>query len=502
MNEVADRRLNVGGCARTLAVMVLAWSALGCSDAGAIQAFPGAEGYGAGSTGGRGGVVYHVTSLADSGTGSLRACIEASGPRTCIFRIGGTITVNSKFDVNNGRLTIAGQTAPGGGIQLRLSDRSKYRIMNINASDVIIRHVRFRRGATALAAYPSGTCCGDTVQISGQRVILDHVTLSFGTDENLELYQANDVTVQNSIISYGLRYSTDADTVSSPGQHHSMGAVVATGNGNISFRHNLFAFNLNRNPRLQSGLTDICGNVVYGATANPITLSSSARANVVGNVFDRRPQNDFDYVIKGAGAYASNNQAGVPIYEPGSSAVGSPHAGTSCSIGPDAERVLADVGPRPRDSLDAATIAHVRSGSGQLIDNPSEVGGWPTIANGTPYIDADKDGMDDNWEATKGLSAGNANDRNGDRNGDGYTNLEEFLNELAGGTAAASGGSASGSDDTDVAEAEPPQEPSPVEEEESEDTSPPASETPPEQEVAVQEPEPTWFSRRWYRWRR
>ena len=440
------------------------------------KAFPSAEGFGAQAKGGRGGVVHHVTTLSDSGSGSLRACIEASGPRTCVFRVGGTITINSKLDVNNGQLTIAGQTAPGGGIQLRLSDSSKYRIMNINANDIIVRHVRFRRGATSRGAYSSGTCCGDTVQISGQRIVLDHVTLSFSTDENVEFYQASDVTIQHSIISYGLRFSTDKDTVSDPGQHHSMGAVVASGNNRISLRHNLFAFNLNRNPRLQSGLTDVCGNLVYGSSANPITLSGDASANVIGNVFDRRPLNNFNYVIKGGGAYASNNEASVPIFQSGTSSSGSPHSGSSCSYGPDKGRVLAGVGAQPRDSLDQLTINHVNSGSGSLIDSPSEVGGWPTLSGGTAYPDVDKDGMNDLWEAANSLSPGNSNDRNGDSDGDGYTNLEEFLNELA---------NDSGTPTQDPPAEDPPAEDPPAEDPPAED---PPAEDPPAEDPPSEEP--------------
>ena len=264
----------------------------------APKAFPGAKGFGATAVGGRGGAVYAVTNLNDSGTGSLRACVQASGARTCVFRVGGTIVLSSVLEVRNPRLTIAGQTAPGGGVQLRLSPNHTKPLLRIQTSDVVIRHLRLRRGETALTAAASGTCCGDTVAALGgtDRLVLDHVSVGFATDENIDLYQARNVTIQNSIVAYGLRYSTDSDTVANPSQHHSMGVIIGDGATNLSLLDNLLAFNLNRNPRIQSGLNEVCGNVVYGAQANPITISGG-QVNVVGNRFDPRPFNGYRYVV-------------------------------------------------------------------------------------------------------------------------------------------------------------------------------------------------------------
>lgn len=393
-------------------------------------AFPGAEGFGRYAAGGRGGAVYQVTNLNDTGTGSLRACVNAIGARTCVFRVGGTITLNSILQPSSGKLTIAGQTAPGGGIQLRLSPNHTKPLLRIQVPDVIIQDVRLRRGATSLSAAPSGTCCGDTLSVlaGADRVMVAYSSIGFATDENVDLYQAKNVTIQHSIISYGLRYSTDSDTVSDPNQHHSMGVLIGDGATNISLIKNLLAFNLNRNPRIQSGLIEVCGNHVYGAQANPITISGG-QVNVIGNRFNPLPFNDYSYVIATSGsgqAHASNNTTPVAMFASGSG-VATPFATPSCTG--KSPPNLSTIGAGPRDTLDAATVSHVTGGTGDLIDDPSEVGGWPTLANGTPYTDTDKDGMSDAWENANGLNPGAAAD--GPVIGpDGYSNLERFLHTL------------------------------------------------------------------------
>ena len=188
----ADKNWTVNQGMLNFLVLVLIALCFGQQAVAAPKAFGGAQGFGATAAGGRGGAVYQVTNLNDGGSGSLRACVQASGPRTCVFRVGGTIMLSSILEVRNPRLTIAGQTAPGGGIQLRLSPSHSKPLFRVLTSDVVVRHVRFRRGATSRTAAPSGTCCGDTVSaLSGtDRLILDHVSIGFATDENVDLYQA------------------------------------------------------------------------------------------------------------------------------------------------------------------------------------------------------------------------------------------------------------------------------------------------------------------------
>ncbi|HLO14114.1 MAG TPA: hypothetical protein VK206_04735, partial [Anaerolineales bacterium] len=149
-----------------------------------VVAFPGAEGFGAQSVGGRGGKVIEVTNLNDSGPGSLRACAAAQGPRICVFRTGGTITTQSEIVVTNPFLTIAGQTAPGGGITLRASQSYTGETLVISTHDVIIRYVRFRAGASALANSVRRSL---TLNNGGYNIILDHDSLSWATDQPLLL---------------------------------------------------------------------------------------------------------------------------------------------------------------------------------------------------------------------------------------------------------------------------------------------------------------------------
>ncbi|MDF1586065.1 hypothetical protein [Marinimicrococcus flavescens] len=404
----------------------------------ALPAFPGAEGFGAVALGGRGGVVHHVTTLADGGPGSLRACVESSGPRVCVFLVGGTITLEDELAVEEPRLTIAGQTAPGGGIQLRLSAQSKHSLLRISTHDVVVRHLRLRRGASSLETFPKGVCCGDTLALRDARaVILDHLSIAYATDENVEISNTRDVTIQNSIIAWGLRFSSSADTVRDPKQHHSMGILVRDGSDRVSLLGNLLAFNLNRNPRLASGLTDFRGNTVFGASANPVTADGDATANIVGNSFDPRPLGNYRFIVKTgdrAAVHAADNETPVAIFAEGSRAAERPFLlpyELPVAAAQARSRVLEGAGALPRDSLDAAIVQHARSGSGALVDDPVEAGGWPVLDSGEPWPDHDRDGMDDRWERTNGLSPRHPSDGAKADGTDGYTNLERFLNAMA-----------------------------------------------------------------------
>src|ERR1043165_1574698 len=147
---------------------------------GSVVAFPGAEGFGAHSLGGRGGKVIEVTNLNDSGPGSLRECATAQGPRICVFRTGGTITTQSEIVVRNPFLTIAGQTAPGGGITLRASQNYTGETLVVSTHDVVIRDIRFRAGASAV---PNSVRRSLTLNNGGYNIILDHDSLSWATDQ-------------------------------------------------------------------------------------------------------------------------------------------------------------------------------------------------------------------------------------------------------------------------------------------------------------------------------
>jgi len=208
-------------------------------------AFPGAEGYGKYAKGGRGGAVYEVTNLNDSGKGSLRAAVEASGPRTVIFRISGTIDLESPLSIKHPYITIAGQTAPGDGICIKKNP------LNIGTDHVIIRYLRVRLGDE------SG---GDYDAISSRytkHIILDHVSASWSVDETMSIYHCDSVTVQWCIISESMSKSNHVKG------SHGFGGIWGSNYG--TYHHNLLAHHSSRNPRMASGsgYTDYRNNVIY-----------------------------------------------------------------------------------------------------------------------------------------------------------------------------------------------------------------------------------------------
>jgi len=187
-------------------LFILPILALGQTPALPLPAFPGAEGFGAFAQGGRGGQVMHVTNLQDAGEGSLRACAEATGPRICVFDISGIVELIEDITVEQPYLTIAGQTAPGEGITIR-------GMLDLRSHDLVIRHVRVRPGPRTIPA-PGVT---DAIQIVdlAHDIILDHVSLSWATDEVLSLFgTVRDITIQWSIISESLNCPPE------PFRHH------------------------------------------------------------------------------------------------------------------------------------------------------------------------------------------------------------------------------------------------------------------------------------------
>ena len=420
-------------------------------------AFPGAEGAGRFALGGRHGRVIKVTSLEDSGPGSLRAAVEQEGPRTIIFDVGGTIRLKKPLVVRNGRVTIAGQTAPGGGITLR--DRH----FEIAADDVIVRFIRARLGN-------EGGVESDAFTISrGKRIIVDHVSASWSIDETLSSgspYKTpeddlRDVTVQWSIISESLRKSLHAKG------DHGYGSLLRGGKGaRMSFHHNLWAHHAARMPRPGNYLTpqadpvcaffDFRSNVFYnwggsyaGYNADSGEKASLAQYNFVDNAYKTGPDSKkpvaFDERNPLAKAwFAGNSMNGVIPADPWSLVTGQTAPGYRLSAPVDMPAVTADPAPSAfervlasagaslvRDAVDERVVETVRSGTGRLIDSQAEVGGWPELARGAPRRDTDQDGMPDDWERRQGLNPRSAADASADGDGDGFPELEEWLNELA-----------------------------------------------------------------------
>ena len=429
-----------------------------------VKAFPTAEGFGAKALGGRGGVVIEVTNLDDSGPGSLRHALEQEGPRTVVFRVGGTIAVERAIQIRDPYVTIAGQTAPGDGILIRNHPANTDAPITIETHDVVIRHLRLRPG-------PSGepSCCVDALGLMGgaRDVIIDHVSLSWGVDELLGASEdASNFTVQWSLLGEALHRSNHAKD-----DRHSRGLLVSTQEGgNVSIHHNLFAHNDGRNPEvaLAYGVADIVNNVLYNPGVRMIEVSEANAkpyANVVGNVMingknTKRDNPHINNHIVRARDVDDGAREGFVMYVVGNldefyrtddampetvsviegderflAAERQPAPFVATTL---AERALADVLERAgatlprRDAVDERILASVHDRRGKIINDPSDVGGWPRLASGTPPLDTDRDGMPDAWENRLGLDPQDPADRNGDVTGNGYTNLEDYLNELAG----------------------------------------------------------------------
>jgi hypothetical protein len=416
-------------------------------------AFPGAEGAGRHALGGRGGVVLRVTSLADSGPGTLRAAAETEGSRTIVFDVGGTIRLHSPLIIRHGRVTLAGQTAPGGGVAIR--DQP----LIVRADDVVVRHVRARLGDESGVE-------ADAVSIErGRRIILDHVSASWSVDETLSIGSRYDppergiydVTVQNSIISESLNASAHAKG------EHGYGTLARGGHGaRISFIGNLWASHRARMPRPGNynpqtvdpigPLFEFRQNVFFnwggghaGYDADTESVSTYA---FVGNAYLPGPDSEGRWAFEDSNPLArawfeGNAMAGVVPDDPWSLVRFDGGPGERLAARPDwaqaadadveatTERVLAQAGAWPRDVVDARVIDGMRRGEGRIIDSQADVGGWPELARGNPWIDADGDGMPDDWERARGLDPHDATDGPADLDGDGYTNLEDWLNSLA-----------------------------------------------------------------------
>lgn len=414
-------------------------------EAAAIPAFPGAEGFGSTTPGGRGGKVIFVTNLNDSGEGSLRAACDAEGPRIVIFRVSGLITLASPITVKNPYLTIAGQTAPGDGICLRNFT------FNIATHDVVVRYLRSRLGDTSAQEADSITL------VSGAReVVLDHCSATWSIDESLSLAgNVSNVTVQWCLIGDALNHSKHAKG------DHGYGSL-SRANGPVTWHHNLWAHNNSRNPRLGDNYGrppfptfDVRNNVMYdyGEICSGLT-QGILKVNYVANYIRPGPSSKAktpihiggpstlsfyirDNVFEGNSVQtADNTQFFDPVVIDGKRQVetvaqpfSAPLVRTS-SAKEAYEAVLKSVGaslPR-RDSVDAQIIDEVRRGKGSLIDSQQQMGGWPELNSATPPVDSDADGMPDAWERKHGFNPHDPSDGAADKDKDGYTNLEEYLN--------------------------------------------------------------------------
>nr|WP_222934474.1 pectate lyase [Caulobacter sp. 17J80-11] len=380
-------------------------------------AFPGAQGWAAQTPGGRGGRIIKVTTLAGDGPGSLRAAIEAKGPRIVVFEVGGVIDLGRKtLKISDPFITIAGQTAPSPGITVIRGG------MDINAHDVIVQHIRIRPGS-AEQGWMSGWD-EDGVSTGGAyNVIVDHCTLTWATDENLSASgprftgstpddwragTSHAITFSNNIIGEGLAYSAHAKG------EHSKGSLIHDNVSDLLIVGNLYAHNYERNPLFKGGVHGvIANNLIYdpGQRAIHYNLAPEewqdhayevGKMTAVGNVLRAGPSTPTDrlafLMIGGSGDleyYGKDNiavdQVGEPLRMFGSYTTSSakivqakkppvwwdglnPMPATDVQVS-----VLRNAGARPwdRDMYDVLLIAEVAEGRGQIIDHEKQVGGYP-----------------------------------------------------------------------------------------------------------------------------
>ena len=454
---------------------------------GPLRAFPGAEGFGANTKGGRGGDVYHVTTLADSGPGSLRTGIQsATGPRTIVFEVGGEIKLKSRLIIDKNNLTIAGQTAPGDGITIR--DRS---VDIAKAKDIVIRFLRMRRGDSDILASgkPTGSIGLDTVSIDDSaNVILDHVSLSWSCDELFGVVQNQNVTIQWALMAEPL-----GDPKLHPyGDEHAYGLNLSA--NTLSLHHSLLANYVMRGPQFEANdatnnqgyqvQMEAVNNVFFdyersgsrytaGIETNPSAASNinfsfhfrknlylydptgapraeihtelkhgvatKVKVHVAGNIGPHRPSDSGSEwslvwtdntnpstVITSAASNVKAQMSNTALFTP-------PVPVTEQSPQAAYDAILQQVGAwKKRDAVDQRIVQNVVNRKwSNYLHSQAEVGGFPKLQSGTPVADVDRDGMADAWELAAGLDPTNAADRNGDLDGDGYTNLEEYLADLA-----------------------------------------------------------------------
>lgn len=456
-----------------------------------IPSFPGAEGGGMYSFGGRGGKVITVTNLNDRGPGSLREACETGGARIVVFNVSGIIRIKTPIIVRAPYITIAGQTAPGDGVCL--AGESFW----VNTHDVVVRHMRFRRGETNVGRRDD-SFGGNPVG----NIMIDHCSCTWGLDENISFYRhmfspgegykdlklpTVNVTIQNTISAKAL------DTY-----NHAFGSTL--GGENCSFMRNLWASNAGRNPSIGwNGVFNFVNNVTYNWVHRSVDGGDyTALYNIINNYYKPGPLTPKDTpvghrilkpesgrsklgyyvfgrvycngnIMEGYDGISKNNWAGgVQVQEqPNTDGYtenmkwNEPFPMPSLTIMPakDAYKfVIKNAGATipSRDIVDQRIIEEVETGKAyykegldpnsfyqfehRRLPNDSykkgviteivQMGGYPEY-KGTPYVDTDKDGMPDVWEKANGLNPNDPSDANKDCTGDGYTNIEKYINGIS-----------------------------------------------------------------------
>jgi hypothetical protein len=385
-------------------------------------AFPGAEGFGATVTGGRGGSVYNVTNLNDSGPGSLREAVSKDG-RTVVFAVGGYVELESILHVAND-ITIAGQTAPGDGIGVK-----GHEVSFSGSHNVIVRYIRFRQGATP----KEDKKCAVNIH-DGRDMIFDHVSIQFGRWDTIGMTGSSNITIQHSIIGPGIAPQR-------------FGCLCES--AQVTFSHNLWISNHGRNPK-SKGKVQFINNVVYNWEVGGYDLAHSQGVtfhDLIGNDFVRGPAsgkhgpwyqaNANDQVFAKGNILDGEELAGPA----GVTDLKTPWANPLIPVTVDTaqvayEKIVAAAGcSLRRDAVDTLLVKHLTTKTGKLLNSQTDLdkevggGGFGELKGGPAPQDSDGDGIPDAWETAHGLDPHDAADSNRlDKSG--YTMLELYLASL------------------------------------------------------------------------
>ncbi len=414
-----------------------------------VLAFPGAEGFGKYTTGGRGGKVLIVSNLNDSGPGSFRSAVEENYPRIIVFNISGTIPLESQLKIRNGDITIAGQSAPGDGICLKNYG------FHVNADNLIIRYLRIRMGNEKNQQ-------DDCISVIRQKdIIIDHCSFSWGTDEVATAYDNEDFTMQWCIISESLNNS-----VHEKGEH---GYGGIWGGKGASFHHNLLAHHKSRLPRFcgaryhkqsEKEIVDFTNNVIYNWKSNSSYGGEEGNHNVVNNHYRAGPATEKskrDRILNPWSPYGKFYVSGNVLHgnqtitEENYLGITADYL-DSCLSDRSVEVMNIDVqsaeiafhqtlekagASLKRDEVDTRVVQEVLSGTAHfgikmdgIIDSQAQVGGWPELRTFGEKNDSDQDGMPDVWERENGLNPQDNEDNNLYSLDQFYTNIEVYLNNL------------------------------------------------------------------------
>ena len=443
------------------------------NEVGKAIAFPGAEGFGKYTTGGRGGKVIIVSNLNDSGAGSFREAVSKARPKIIVFAISGTIHLQSPLVVK-GNTTIAGQTAPGDGICI--ADHP----VSLGGDNIIVRYIRFRMGDRYQnKGKVPGSGHDDAVSAyKRNNIIIDHCSMSWSTDEVFSVYGGDSVTVQWNIISEPLNYSYHFETGDTDFEHHGYGGIW--GGKRLSAHHNLFAHCVSRNPRFSGRrnypeeFVDYRNNVIYNWVSNNVYGGEGGNYNIIGNYYKAGPSTNKSvrfrivnpskqkdpvipygkyYVegnyVDGSPEVTSNNSAGVhmgggtkkdKVQALVSTPFGSERVNTDSPINAYQKILISAGASFKRDTLDQRIIDNVKNGTGRIIDVQGgyphgtpynqTINAWPQLKSIPAAKDSDSDGMPDEWELKNGLDISNALDAVQNKLHSQYTNVEVYINGL------------------------------------------------------------------------